>query len=250
MENVEVRMTHTSNILRVKVVEPRENRSFSFSDLFDPDTWSGHNHRSPIVDFELTVPFEINLDFSNDEGDVIVTSIQGDVDIEIDEGDINLNEIQYGELNLYADEGDIVGKNIKNAEGNISIEVDEGDVVIEDVSAKRLDVETDEGEIAFKELSCESCNITTDEGDIELDVILEEDSRYHVYADEGNVYFYLPKNPDVRFNLGTEHCAIRSDFDLKIKKDDDWQQCLDQIGSGASSIKVFTDEGIISVRKR
>ena len=250
LKNVEVRINQTGNRLYVKVVEPREGRSFSFWDLFDPDTWGNHNHRSPVVDFELTVPREINLSFSNDEGDVIVSSIQGDVDIDVDEGEIKIRDIEFGEINLYTDEGSISATNLKNAEGTITIEVDEGDVLLEDVVVRRLRMECDEGDATFKKFNCGSCNITTDEGDIELDVLLEQDNRYQVYTDEGNVCFYLPNNPDVRFDLETEDGSIRTDFDLKIKKRDDWQQCRDRIGNGSSLIKAYTDEGVISIRKR
>ena len=250
MELVEVRINQTGNRLHIKVVEPREMRNFSFWDLFDPDTWGSHDRRSPVVDFELTVPREVNLSLSNDEGNVTVSSIKGDVDIDVDEGEIKIRDIEFGEINLYADEGNISATNLKNIDGAISIEVDEGDVLLEDVITNKLRMECDEGDATFRNFTCGSCNITTDEGDIELNIILEQENRYQVYTDEGNVYFYLPDNPDVRFDLETEDGRIRTDFDLKIKKRDDWQQCRDEIGNGSSLIKAYTDEGVISIRKR
>jgi len=93
LDLVEVRINQTGNRLNIKVVEPEHYRNFNFWDIFDPDTWGGHNFRSPVVDFELTVPREIDLSLTNDEGDVSVTSIEGDVAIEVDEGDIELSDI-------------------------------------------------------------------------------------------------------------------------------------------------------------
>ncbi len=250
LEAVEVRINHTGNKLHVKVVEPKNRNNLSFWDLFDPDTWGSRNFRSPVVDFELLVPHEINLSFSNDEGDVTINSIDGDVDIDVDEGDIELRDINFDDINLYADEGDITGTNLKSETGTITIEVDEGGTILKNVKTRRLRLNCDEGKASFENFKCSSCNISTDEGDIDLDILLGENDRYQIYADEGDVYFYLPKNPDVRFDLETQDGSIRSDFDIHVQKEDDYQQCRDNIGNGSSLIKAYTDEGIISVRKR
>ena len=250
LDQIEIRINHTGNRLYVKIIEPRHNRNFSFWDIFDPDTWSNHNFRSPVVDFELTVPREINLSFSNDEGDVTVNSIIGDVDIEVDEGDIEISDVIFDDIQLFADEGDITGINLKNESGTITMEVDEGEITLDDVVTRRLRLNCDEGDATFNNFSCGSCNISTDEGDIELDILLQKNCRYQINTDEGNVYFYLPDNPDVRFDLETEEGSIRTDFDLKIKKRDDGQRCHDSLRNGSSLIKANTDEGYITVRKR
>lgn len=250
LEETEVRINQTGNRLNVKVVEPRNRDNFSFWDLFDPDTWSSRNYRSPVVDFELLVPRETNVSFSNDEGDVTVNSIDGDVDIEVDEGDIEIRDISSGDISLRADEGDIAGTNLKSETGTIAIEVDEGETSLEDVKARRLRLNCDEGNVTLENFTSSSCNISTDEGDIDLDILLRENDRYQISTDEGNVSFYLPINPDVRFDLETQDGSIRSDFDIRIKKRDDVQQCRDSLGNGSSLIKAYTDEGVISIRKR
>jgi hypothetical protein len=250
LEAVEVRITHTGNRLHVKVVEPKHSRNISFWDLFDPDTWGGRNFRSPVVDFELIVPREINLNFTNDEGDVTINSIEGDVDIDVDEGDIELRDIKFDDMNLYADEGNITGANLTSETGTITIEIDEGETSLKNVTIRRLRLNCDEGNSSFVNLKCNSCSISSDEGDVDLDILLQEKNRYQIYADEGDVYFYLPRNPDVRFDLETQDGSIRSDFDIRIKKKDDMQQSRDSLGSGSSLIKAYTDEGIISIKKR
>ncbi len=249
LEKIDIRINEYDNRLEIRLVKPRERKNYSFWDLFDPDTWSEHR-RSPTVDFELTVPREINLNLVNDEGDVEVKSINGDVEIHVDEGDIEIRDIDFNELNLSVDEGDIDGFNLKNPGGRLTIEVDEGDIVFEDINVRRFRVECDEGDITVKDLSCNSCNISTDEGDVELDISLEENDRYQISADEGNVTFYLPPNPDVKLDLEAEDGSIRSDFDIKISKRDDARRCRDTLGNGNTLIEAYTDEGTIYLRKR
>jgi len=249
LKKIEVRINEYDNRLEIKLVKDRDGKNYSFWDLFDPDTWGEHG-RSPTVDFELTVPEEINLELVNDEGDVTVKSIIGDVEIKVDEGDIDISDIEFNELNLSVDEGDIDGVDLNNPDGRLSIEVDEGDVLFEDVRVRRLKVECDEGDITIKDLSCNSCNISTDEGDIDLDVSLDKNDRYRIYADEGDVSFDLPDEPDVKLDLEAEDGAIKSDFNIRISKKDDRRTCRDTIGDGSALIEVYTDEGTIYIRRR
>jgi hypothetical protein len=249
LKKIEVRINEYDDRLDIKLVKERERKNYSFWDLFDPDTWGEHG-RSPTVDFELMVPKEINLDLVNDEGDVTVKSIIGDVEIHVDEGDIELNDLEFNELSLSVDEGDIDGKDLNNPDGRLTIEVDEGDVLFEDVKVRRLKAECDEGDITIKNLSCNSCNMTADEGDIELDISLDKNDRYRIYADEGSVSFYLPDDPDVKLDLEAEDGAIKSDFNVSISKKDDRRICRDTIGDGNALIEVYTDEGTIYIRRR
>lgn len=249
LEKIDIRIDQYDNRLDIRLIKTREKNDISFWDLFDPDTWGEHG-RSPTVDFELTVPKEINLKLVNDEGDVVVKSIFGNVEIHIDEGDIEISDVEFNELNLSTDEGDIDGVNLKNPDGRLTIEVDEGDVLFQNVNVRRLKVECDEGDITIENLSCNSCNISTDEGDVELDVSLTENDRYGISADEGNISFYLPHDPDVKLNLEAEDGSIKSDFNVRISKKDDRRICRDTIGTGNALIEAYTDEGTIYLKKR
>ena len=250
LELVEVRINQAENNLQVKVVEPRYHRDFNFWDLFDPDTWGGSRYRSPVVDFALTVPHEINVDLANDEGDVSLKSIEGDVAIDVDEGDIDIADISFNDLDLSADEGHIRGSNLKSERGTIRITIDEGKVDLEEIKTSRLRLEGDESDVTFKNFQCGSCNISADEGEIEIDVLLQEDSRYDLATDEGDILLYLPDQPNVRFNLESQDGGIHAEFALKISKRDEVFQCRDSLGSGSSLIKAFADEGVISIKKR
>jgi hypothetical protein len=249
LKKIEVEINENDNRLDIKLVKERDEKNHSFWDLFDRDTWREIG-RSPRVDFELTVPKEINLNLVNDEGDVIVKSIIGDVEIRVDEGDIEINDVAFNELNLAVDEGDINGVDLKNPDGRLTIKVDEGDVLFENVSLRRLRVECDEGGITFKKLSCNSCSIATDEGDVDLDIVLNDNDRYRVSSDEGDLSFDLPNNPDVKLDLESQDGDIRSDFNVSISKNDDRRICRETIGNGNAFIEAYTDEGTIYLKRR
>lgn len=249
LEKLEVEIDETDNRLKISLVKPKETREYSFWDLFDPDTWENFR-RTRTVDFELTVPQQINLNLTNDEGDVTVNSIHGDVEIHVDEGDLEISDIEFNIMNLYLDEGDIDGSKLDHPDGRLSIKLDEGDTIIEDANLERLRVECDEGDIIFKNLTCEYCSISTDEGDIELGISPKENDHYQVTTDEGNITFNLPEDADVKLDLEAEDGSIRSDFDVKIYRQQDGRRCRDMLGQGNSSIEASTDEGTIYIRRQ
>ena len=248
LERIEVRISESENHLDIKLVKPRETQTVSFWDLFDPDTWGKYRH-GISVDFEITVPKQINVNLINDEGDVTIQSIQGDVEIRVDEGDIELNDIDFEVMNLYANEGDIDGARLNNPRGRIVVKLDEGDVTFEEIESQRLSIQCDEGDVTIKKLTCLSCDISADEGDVVLAISPQEADRYRISADEGNIVFYLPQSPDVDLDLETRDGDIRSEFDVRILRRDDRQRCQDKIGEGKSYLEASADEGTIFLRK-
>jgi len=249
LEKIDVRINNFNNRLEIKLVKLKEGKDFSFWDLLDPDNW-GKNGRSATVDFELTVPKEINLNLLNDEGDVEVKSVSGDVEIHVDEGNIQIMDIELSVMNLYMDEGDINGANLNNPNGHITVEVDEGDITLADVNVKRLKTNSDEGDINIKKLTCQSCNISTDEGDVELEISPAENERYHISTDEGILIFYLPHSPDIRLDLEVEDGRIKSEYNISITQRNGSQRCRDKLGNGSSFLEASADEGTIFLRKQ
>lgn len=249
IEKLEIRIEESNNRLEIKLIKPQSDQNFSFWDIFDPDTWQD-NRRSPTADFELTVPRQINLKLVNDEGNVTVKSITGNVEIDVDEGDIQLSDMEFDEMSLSIDEGDVEATNLVNPDGRLSITVDEGDISIENITVRRFKAESDEGDINVKNLASNSCSISTDEGNVELTLKLEENDRYRLKSDEGNITCYLPRNPDVRLDLETDDGRITSDFDVRIVRKNDGRICHHKLGSGAALIEASTDEGRIAIREQ
>ncbi len=249
LEKTEVRISTYKNGIHVQVVEPESLHNFSFWDLLDPDTWN-KNYRSPVVNFELKVPSVVNLDLSADEGDISVKHVEGDLNVEVDEGDVFLTDIKFKKLDICSDEGDVKGVDLHNPNGKIVIEIDEGELRLENVEAGRIDFECDEGDATFKNVRCKYCNLTTDEGDIELDIDLQADDSYRVYSDEGNVIFYIASDTNAWLDLKSSDGRIRSDFPVKVTRHDDREACYDKLGNGEALLKAHTDEGSIYLRKR
>ncbi|MFZ5517364.1 MAG: DUF4097 family beta strand repeat-containing protein [Candidatus Zhuqueibacterota bacterium] len=249
LNDLKIEIESQSDRLTIKVISPTEKRNFNLWNLLDPDTW-GKSFRTASVDFELTVPEKINLALINDEGNVTVESVSGDLEIDVDEGDIHLKNIVFETASLFSDEGDIHASKITNPEGRLTVSVDEGDVTLEKVVAQRVKIECDEGNIDINGLECRTCDITTDEGDVDVTPILGASDHYYITTGEGNISFYLDQSPNVSLDLETQDGFIQDDFQLSISRGEDGQQCRQKIGTGSSPIEMYAGEGNIHIRKK
>ena len=249
LEEIEVDINQSGDRLTIQVLDTERQRHFNFFDLFDSDRW-GHGWEETRVDFDLMVPREVDLDIENDEGEVEITGIKGDVSVEADEGEVNLRDVQFKDLRITADEGEVTCEQVKGREGRLSINADEGRVRIEEAEVGDLQVECDEGDILLTRAGLESFRLTTDEGDIEADLDPTGRGRYQMDADEGDVFVTLPKDASLTLDLETENGHINSDFSLSVERQEEGESAHGRLGKGEARLEIYTQEGEITLEER
>ena len=250
LENITVKIYQSDDKLTIKEVE-RDQRDFRFSDLFDHDFWESGGYGTS-VDFELKVPENINVKLGCDEGDVEVTEIKGEINIEVDEGDITVSNVISEDIQIYVDEGDIYLTEIENSEkGFLNIETDEGDIVIRGGNLGEVDIDSDEGDILINTNTLVRSWISTDEGDIELWFLPLENGDYRLETDEGDIEITLPEDSDIDVRLQTSEGRIDTEFSLEVYDRDEGESVDGVIGKNLSYLKAYTDEGhIVLLKKR
>lgn len=229
LKNTEIDIFSSLNSLRVKIIEPERDRSFSFWDLFDPDAWVQFSN-SVIVNFKLTVPKEVYLELSADEGDISVANCSGEIDLKADEGDITCENIGGKRIYMDTDEGDISVRNISAELGVGKFTADEGDIELKNAEFRRVSFSVDEGDISCQELVAQVAVFATDEGDVEVSLAKCNFDEIRISTDEGNARLFLPENSSFRCDIKTLDGIIRTDFDLKVERAGDGYRCTDMIG--------------------
>ncbi len=246
---VEIREEMDRVVIR-ELDRDRTGDSFHFFDLFDPNFWREQSNGEGVIDFELTVPENTHLRLRCDEGSVDVSQIRGEIDIEVDEGDVNLEDIVSTQVVVSVDEGDVDIRKIEGQDrGIITVETDEGSIRIEEGQIGEADIGTDEGDIIFRNMEVERFWFETDEGDIEVDFYPMEDGRYRAETDEGDVEVSLPENVNLQVVLQTDEGRIDSDFDLNIQRRNEAKRAEGSIGQGEGTLRVYTEEGNIRFLK-
>ncbi|MCJ7812034.1 DUF4097 domain-containing protein [bacterium] len=247
---VEIREEMDQLVIRELDFKEREDR-FHFFDLFDSDFWREQGQRNSLVDFELTIPRNVHLRLRCDEGDVDLSGTQGKLDIDVDEGSVHIENIISEEIRISADEGDVRIQQAQDEDqGLIKIEMDEGSIWFENGQIGEIDFTTDEGEIVIDHIELNQCWLNTDEGDIEVSFLPVKDGRYRMETDEGDVELSLPEDVNLHIALITGEGRIESDFDMNIQRRQEAERVEETIGREEGTLRIYTGEGYIRLRKR
>ena len=247
LENLEILIDESRDRLDIRLVDHHKKEHVDFWDIFDPDRWGS---RGAVVDFDLFLPHEMDLRLETDEGDVEVVDLLGDINIGVDEGDVTLRDIDFGNIRIDVDEGDADFRNIYGREGIFTFRGDEGRFRMNNADFLELDVATDEGEILLGSASLRNCDLSSDEGDVEVEFEVHRGDKYRISTDEGDIYISLPDNADISYDLEAEEGSIRSDFDIEVDELDDGERARGRIGRGEASLDVFSGEGDITLDKK
>lgn len=251
LEEIEIEINHNGNRLLVRQVD-RSRRDFHFFDIFDPDRWR-EGWWQVEVNFDLTVPKEINLRLENDEGDVEVSEVTGNITITVDEGRVHLENIVSNNVKIETDEGEITCYRVSSRDknrGKISIDADEGRIRIDESKFRKMDLFSDEADLILNRIQILEGYFRTDEGDIELDMDVLKGGRYRIRSDEGDIFIVLPEDVRVSVNLESEEGYIRTDFPLSVKKREEGERARGVIGKDRARLDVYTEEGDIALEKR
>jgi len=251
LESIRIRIQDRKNRLVIKELPSREEEHFNLFDLLDGEFWREKRWRKSTVDFELTVPKRAALKLQCDEGNVEVFEAAGDLMVDVDEGDVNLESIRSDDVQVFVDEGKVSITDMQTEkQGLLKIDADEGDIYIDNSRIEEINAGTDEGEIVLRDVLVRRCWLATDEGDIEADTEPMEDCSYRMETDEGRITVTLPADVMLYVRLETEEGRIDSDFDLNIDDHDDGERAEGVIGSRKGILKIHTEEGDIDIFKR
>ncbi|MFQ5486011.1 MAG: DUF4097 family beta strand repeat-containing protein, partial [Desulfobacterales bacterium] len=248
LEQLRIDIDHSDGRLEIREISTHDQ--FRFSSIFNSDKW--HRHFEHQIDYELTVPNEINLRIENDEGNVEITQITGRLSVKIDEGDVLLNDLESTEIDVSVDEGDLLCKNIRGDGSSLHVDIDEGSVRLSSSEFASLDLESDEGDFILDGVTLREGDFQSDEGDIEADIRLLPGGRCKVRTDEGDIFLRILDDIAMQLRLQTREGRIRSDYPLSVKRWGEEGEKLDGIlgqGHAMARLRVYTEEGNIVLKK-
>lgn len=254
LNEIEVLIREEKDKLVIRELNQNQEDQFNFFDLFDGEFWKEREWRGGVVDFELVVPKRIQLRLKCDEGDIEVSGTEGKLTIDVDEGDVDIEDIVSEQIQVRVDEGDVKCYRIQEqGQGFLRVESDEGRIRIEDSVIEEVDLSADEGKIVLSDVQVSRLGLYTDEGDVVADFQPLEGGRYRMETDEGNVRISIPGDANLEVRLQTDEGRIETDFDLRLQRREEGERAQGSIGSIGQSkgvLKAYTEEGDILLRKK
>ena len=97
------------------------------------------------IDFKMEIPVNTNISFSTNMGDLYVGNVVGDVDLNTSFGDIEVRDMQDGELKAETNSGEVILRGINVPDDSIDVNTQFGDVSIFQADASFLSSSSSNG---------------------------------------------------------------------------------------------------------
>lgn len=182
------------------------------------------------VDFDVTVPSQVNLDVQTGSGDITAQGITGGVFLTTSSGDITMNG-DSGRIGVTTSSGDIEASNIS---GQIGMATSSGDITVTNASAS------------------DRSTFQASSGDITYRGSLAPDGDYTFSASSGDIDLTLPGNAAFQVVLATTDSGdIDSDFSgVNIARRSSGATANGTVGSAPyARISLQTSSGDIHIRQ-
>lgn len=161
----------------------------------------------------------MNIVLSVDDGNIRVRGLEGEIDIKLDDGDLDLDNIKSRRIEVDYDDGNIEIENV-NAQGFkendiLIITGDDGDVNLRNCKFDDIEINLDDGSVILYNIDLANLYVDIDDGDFESMMDVQNRGRVRVKVDDGDVELRLPEDISAYFNLFAYDGRIRTDFRLK-----------------------------------
>ncbi|HHU64264.1 MAG TPA: DUF4097 domain-containing protein [Clostridiales bacterium] len=185
-----------------------------------------------------------NVDIKNSLGTVQANNIEGIVSIDNKEGSINVEKI-HGNANLTANLGSITARDVT---GYLTAKNSNGSIKATDIKGE-ADLKTSLGSITMENLY-KKITASTSSGSIKLDNTFELEDDVLLSTGFGNIQVFCPSVNNATVRASTGFGNIQSEGLLDIDKKGDGCTGRAVLGNGSKSIKLTTGEGSITLHKK
>ena len=174
---------------------------------------------------DIEAPRGVNLDLDGDDDDYFITSIDGAIALDLDDGDADFRHCNGRDFSFDLDDGDI---RMDKAAGKLSVKLDDGDLEIDNAAFTRIDA-------------------TVNDGDIKLATTLDDDGDYYIRADDGGIYLVILGGGG-RFDIRHDDSRISASRDFEFIREREEETVLELAG-GSAQFNIRTDDSSIQLSK-
>jgi DUF4097 and DUF4098 domain-containing protein YvlB len=214
--------------------------------------------------YTIQAPRYLELILDGDDGDVEIVDWTGDIECDLDDGDIELSGIKADETRIRLEDGDIRIEAhhgrlmIDGADGNVkisdsqvfpcTISLEDGDVQIEK-SKGDFKIEVDDGAIIMRNVESNAIEIEGEDGDVEIELVESNEINMDIRTDDGDVTVVLSHGVSAVFKIDVDDGGI--DVDLSSAKITGKKRhwISGEIRGGAGEINIQTEDGDVELKE-
>jgi DUF4097 and DUF4098 domain-containing protein YvlB len=195
-------------------------------------------------DLELTVPADMAVSINTQSGDVTISGLKGDLDVETVEGNIDVQG-GTGVVTLQTTDGEI---HVSGASGRLELNSVDGEITGHDLDGE-IKAESVDGSVTLDNVTASSIDASSVDGSVAVSGMLKPGGRYRLSSHDGGVTLSVPAL-DATVNVSTFSGSFDSDFPVTLTSTHGGKRMNFTVGNGASSIDLESFDGAIRIERR
>ncbi|MTI41166.1 DUF4097 family beta strand repeat-containing protein [Fulvivirga lutimaris] len=182
-------------------------------------------YMSETYKIDIEAPRGVNLDLDGDDDDYFISNIDGDIMLDLDDGDADFKNCNGRDFSFNLDDGDI---RMDKAAGRLSVRMDDGDLEIDNAAFTRIDA-------------------TVNDGDIKLATTLEDEGDYYIRGDDAGLYIVILGGGG-RFDIRHDDTRVSAGSGFEFIREKEEETVLELAG-GNAKFTIRTDDSNIRFTK-
>jgi hypothetical protein len=175
---------------------------------------------------KIQAPKGVSLVLNGDDGDYQIDHIDGAIDADLDDADIELTGCNGDDFRFHLDDGDV---KMDQAKGKLEFDGDDSDINIRNA--------------AFTSISAE-----IDDGDFIVETSLAENGDYFINTQDGRVAFTVISGGG-RFDIRHDDASIRTDASFTSIEDSEDRSRF-TLANGNAKVDIRADDASVKLAKR
>ena len=180
-------------------------------------------YSNQVYKITIELPHTVSLKLRGDDDDYYVSSVNGTVKLDVDDGDVTLDNCGGSKFDLDIADGNL---EMSGAKGYLWLSLDDGD-------------------LRASNCQFEEVKIRADDGNISLETSLASEGGYNMKVDDGNVDLKI-KSGGGEFEIRHDDGRIRASADFELAYSGDSRH-LFKLAGGKAKVYVKTDDGRVNL---
>jgi len=183
----------------------------------------GSYHEDYTINIEA--PAGVSLRIRGDDGDYFIKSINGTMDLDLDDADVELTGCKGDFFSFRLDDGDI---RMDEARGTLEVSADDADVEILNAKFSKINAEIDDG-------------------DFIVQTSLADNGDYYIDSQDGMISFTVVAGGG-KFDIRHDDASVRADAAFtSIEESEDRSRFT--LGTGSAKIDIRADDARVKLAK-
>lgn len=214
--------------------------------------------------YTIQAPSYLGLRLEGEDGNVEIRGWRGAIALDIEDGDVELTDIDSPRTEILLEDGDLVIDGIRgevevnNEDGDIEIsdcEIESGQIVTEDGDVEidrcrgSFGLNLSDGDADLRQISARDLEIRTEDGTVSLSLLPSDGLDLNVRSGDGDVVLDLDPAISAQFELETRDGRIKVNATDVANLAQERRNVSGRLGAGEGSIFVRTGDGSITLRQ-